>query len=161
MQMRLGKRTDYAVRAVLSLARTWQPGQPLRKARQIAAEMAIPEKYLPQVLAALVRGGLVESVTGPDGGYRLSASPDRVSLLQVVEAVEGPLESSECVLRGGPCHWEGRCAIHEHWSGAQEAMRDRLRATTFASIVQTDEELESQSEAGTPSDSSTATAPSP
>lgn len=160
MQMRLGKRADYAVRAVLSLARTWRPGQPLRKARQIAGEMGIPEKYLPQLLAALVRAGFVESVTGPEGGYRLVDSPDRVTLLQVIEAVEGPLESTECVLRGGPCHWDDRCAIHEHWSGAQDAMRDHLHATTFASIVHTDEMLETHSD-GSASDSSTATAPLP
>ncbi|HUG75177.1 MAG TPA: Rrf2 family transcriptional regulator, partial [Acidimicrobiia bacterium] len=118
------------------------------------------EKYLPQVLAALVRSGLVESVTGPDGGYRLVDSPARVTLLQVIEAVEGTLESTECVLRGGPCHWEGRCAIHEHWSGAQDAMRDHLHATTFASIVHTDEVLETHSGGGD-SEPSTAIAPSP
>lgn len=159
MQTRLGKRADYAIRAVLSLARTWRPGQPLKKARQIAGEMEIPEKYLPQVLAALVRGGLVESVTGPDGGYRLVDSPAQVTLLRVIEAVEGPLESTECVLRGGPCHWDGRCAIHEHWSGAQDAMRDHLDATTFASIVHTDEKLEARSD-GTAPDSTTTRTPS-
>jgi Rrf2 family protein len=142
MQMSLGRRADYAVRAVLDMAKHWESTE-RRKSREIASEMGIPEKYLPQVLAALVRSGLVVSETGPDGGYRLAADPDSTTLLAVIEAVEGPLASRECVLRGGPCHWDIRCAIHESWSGAQDAMRDRLNETTFGYLVSVDDSLES------------------
>jgi Rrf2 family protein len=141
MQMRLGKRTDYAIRAVLDLARH-ESANGRRKSRQIAETMDIPEKYLPQVLAALVHAGLVDSETGPDGGYRLAVPAGRLSLLQVVEAVEGPITSAECVLRGGPCHWEDRCAVHERWAGAQDAMRRHLDGTTFADLAAADEALE-------------------
>jgi Rrf2 family protein len=141
MHMSLGKRADYAVRAVLDMAKHWESGS-RRKSRHIAAEMGIPAKYLPQVLAALVRAGLVESETGPEGGYRLASDPDGMTLLEVIEAVEGPLESSECVLRGGPCHWDSQCAIHESWTGAQEAMRHQLRQTTFGRLASVDAQLE-------------------
>jgi Rrf2 family protein len=141
MQMSLGKRADYAIRAVLDMAKHWPTGQ-RRKSRDIAAEMGIPAKYLPQVLAALVRGGLIDSGTGPDGGYRLASPPDTLTLLEVVEAVEGPLKSTECVLRGGPCHWDIRCAIHESWAGAQEAMRQRLRESNFGDLARVDSVLE-------------------
>jgi Rrf2 family protein len=89
-----------------------------------------------------VRAGLVESEAGPEGGYRLTSDPGDVSLLAVIEAVEGPLRSEECVLRGGPCHWENSCAIHEPWAGAQDAMRRRLEETTFAELVAADADLE-------------------
>lgn len=141
MQMRLGKRTDYAIRAVLDLSRR-RDANGRRKSRHIAEEMGIPENYLPQVLAALVHAGLVDSETGPDGGYRLAIPPDRLTLLQVIEAVEGPPTSAECVLRGGPCHWEDRCAIHERWAAAQDAMRGHLDDTTFADLAAADEALE-------------------
>ncbi|HSJ28929.1 MAG TPA: Rrf2 family transcriptional regulator [Acidimicrobiia bacterium] len=143
MQMSLGKRADYAVRAVLDMTKHWQGGT-RRKSRLIAQDMDIPAKYLPQVLAALVKAGLVESETGPEGGYRLTSAPERLTLLEVIEAVEGPLESSECVLRGGPCHWDDSCAIHESWSGAQDAMRQRLQETTFGHLLRVDEGLESR-----------------
>jgi Rrf2 family protein len=141
MHLKLGKRADYAIRAVLDLARHWEPDG-RRKSREIAETMDIPTKYLPQLLAMLVRVGLVESESGPDGGYRLASDPTAVSLLAIIEAVEGPLRSDECVLRGGPCHWETRCAIHEPWADAQDAMRRELEETTFADLVAADAKLE-------------------
>lgn len=141
--MSLGRRADYAIRAVLDLARRVQGGR--RKSRDIAEEMAIPVTYLPQVLAALSKEGLVDGVTGPDGGYTLARPAASITLLQVIEAVEGPLESTECVLRGGPCHWEDRCAIHEHWAAAQQAMRHELQAVTFGDLAAVDAAMESLS----------------
>jgi Rrf2 family protein len=141
MHMSLGKRADYAIRAVLDLAHHWHSDD-RRKSRQIAESMDIPTKYLPQLLATLVRAGLVESEAGPDGGYRLVSDPTEVTLLAIIEAVEGPLQSDECVLRGGPCHWESRCAIHEPWAGAQDAMRRQLENTTFSDLVAADAKLE-------------------
>ena len=100
MRLELTKRGDYAVRAMIALA---SDGEGLMSARTIAAEMAIPPRFLPQVMADLVRAGLVEGVTGRSGGYRLSAAPSETSLLTIVEAVEGTSRRETCVLRGGPC----------------------------------------------------------
>lgn len=134
MRMELGRRADYSIRAILDLARSWEtPGR--RKAREIATEMGIPENYIPQVLAALVRTGLVDSEPGPEGGYRLAVDPGKISLLGLIESIDGPIASSECVLRGGVCSWGDRCAIHESWVSAQETLRERLRQTTFADLA--------------------------
>jgi Rrf2 family protein len=141
MRIELGRKGDYAVRAALHLARHNEDGR--RKTREIAADMDIPEKYLPQVLGELVRAGLVASVAGPDGGYELVRTPEEVSLLEVVEAAEGPVRSETCVLRGGPCRWDDACAIHFAWSEAQNAFVDRLARTTFALLAETDVGLES------------------
>ena len=143
MRLDLGKRADYAIRAVLGLARHIDANS-LIKSRDIAAEMDIPAKYLPQVLATLVRTGLVESEPGPDGGYRLTQAPEEVTLLDVIEGVEGPLRSAECILRGGPCHWETACAVHEPWVQAKEAMCSSLASTTFGDLVAADATLESR-----------------
>ncbi|MEX0825750.1 MAG: Rrf2 family transcriptional regulator [Acidimicrobiia bacterium] len=140
MQLKLGKRADYAIRAVLSLARHVEANS-LTKSRDIAAEMDIPAKYLPQVLATLVRAGLVNSVPGPDGGYRLTKAPEEVTLLDVIEGVEGPLRSAECILRGGPCHWETACALHEPWAKAKEAMLTNLASTNFGDLAAADSTL--------------------
>lgn len=134
MKMELGRRTDYSIRAVLHLARNWGgPGR--QKARAIAVGMGIPEKYLPQVLAALVRTGLVESVPGPEGGYRLAVDPGDITLLALIEAVDGPISSEECILRGGGCARVDRCAVHDTWAEAQQAMRGRLADTRFDDLA--------------------------
>jgi Rrf2 family protein len=134
MQIMLGKRGDYAVRAVLDLAQHHHQG--LRKAREIAVTMRIPAGYLPQILASLVRAGLLEATAGRDGGYRLARSPQAISMLEVVEAAEGPLNVvRSCVLRDIPCGQGGYCAAHETWSGAQEAMARKLNATSFRQLA--------------------------
>lgn len=141
MRLELGRRADYAIRAAVDLARHEVAGT-RRKARAIAAEMDIPATYVPQILAELVRAGLVVSVAGRDGGYRLGRSASTISLLEVVEAVDGEVMSTVCVLRGGPCRWDDICAVHVPWAQAQNAMLDSLDATTLADLVDIDQQLE-------------------
>lgn len=129
MRLELTKRGDYAVRAMIALART---GDGLLSVRAIADEMAIPPRFLPQVMADLVRGDLVESVTGRSGGYRLSAAAADISLLRIVEAAEGTSRRETCVLRGGPCGRDGRCSVHEAFRAAEEAMIGALDSVSLA-----------------------------
>lgn len=139
MQVSLGRRGDYAVRAVLALARSYGRGR--RKAREIAETMAIPERFLPQILAPFVRQGLLTAVAGPDGGYELARPPAEVTLLEVVETAEGTIGSDHCVLRGGPCDWEHACPVHEPWRRAQDALAGELARTTFEELARNDEAL--------------------
>lgn len=148
MNLTLGKRADYSVRAVLYLAR--HAGNGRCKAREIAEDMQISENYLPQILSNLVRHGVVTSSAGPEGGYALARPADEVTMLEVVEAAEGSIRSRECVLRGGPCRWEGHCAVHEPWSRAQEALIAQLSTTTFAEIAALDEAFEQAEDADLP-----------
>lgn len=139
MRVALGRKGDYAVRAVLDLAR--HQGQGRRKAREIAEDMDIPARYLPQILAALVRSKFLIAVAGPEGGYALAREPAKISLLEVVEAAEGPIALDRCVLRGGSCDWTGACPLHATWSHAQAALSAELRATTFEELARVDAEL--------------------
>ncbi len=141
MRLELGRRTDYAVRAVVDLARHHEPGE-RRKAREIADEMDIPRSYIAQILAELVRVGIVASVAGPDGGYSLSREPGEISLLDVIVAVDGELASTSCVLRGGPCRWDDVCAVHVPWFRAQAALRGELQQATFQDVAEIDAALE-------------------
>jgi Rrf2 family protein len=143
VELTLGKRADYTVRAVLDLARHHDDAE-RRKAGRIAEEMAIPASYLPALLAELVRAGVVTSTAGPAGGYRLARAPGEVSLLEVIEVADGPIGSRECVLRGGPCRWEDACAVHAPWARAQEALRSSLAATSFAELAVIDRALGSR-----------------
>lgn len=141
MQLTLGSKGSYAVRAALDLALFHEAGR--RKAREIALAMSIPEKYLPQVLGDLLKAELVTSVAGPKGGYSLARPPADISLLEVVEASEGPVRNEVCLLIGGPCRWEEPCAVHAAWAAAQDSLKAELTSTSLADLVRAEESLRS------------------
>ncbi len=155
MQVTLGRRGDYAVRAMVDLARHHGAGR--RKTREIAEAMDIPQRYLTQILASLVRDGLLAAVAGPDGGYSLARPPAEVTLLEVVEAAEGPIALDQCVLRGGPCDWEDACPLHAAWARAQGALVGELAGTTFAELAAADAALQAGTYRGEPADHSAPT----
>lgn len=139
MQVVLGRKGDYSVRAMLYLAR--HAGEGRKKTREIASAMEIPGRYAPQILADLVAAGLLTATAGPDGGYELDRPSRVISLLEVVEAAEGPIRLERCVLRGGSCDWSNVCPVHEAWSRAQEGLVTELAATSFSDLVQIDEQI--------------------
>ncbi len=100
--------------------------------------MALPLRYTPQILSMLGRAGFAEARAGRDGGYRLSRPPADITLLEVVEAAEGPIRSDRCTLRGGPCQWDNVCPVHGAWIAAGRALRDSLAATSLAEIARED-----------------------
>jgi len=133
MQITLTRRGDYGIRAVLDLARHEGAGR--RKKREIAAAMEIPSGFLSQILATLVRADLVRAAAGPDGGYVLARPAAAISLLDVVEAVEGPVALRRCLLRGIPCASDEPCAVHDAWARAQDATTGVLGATSFDALA--------------------------
>lgn len=136
MDLGLTRTGDYAVRAAIALARAH--GNGYRKIREVADDMALPLRYTPQILGMLARAGLAEAKAGRDGGYRLSRVPSEISLLEVVEAAEGPLQSGRCTLRGGPCQWDNACPVHSAWVSAGKALRGSLAAVSLAEIARQD-----------------------
>lgn len=133
MRLELTKRGDYAIRSVVALA-VIDEGTRL-SVRQLADAQAIPVRFLPQVMADLGRAGLVEAVAGRSGGYRLARPASEVTLLDVVEAVEGDVRRRACVLRGGACGVDGVCAVHTVFSDAQDDLLARLARATIASVA--------------------------
>ena len=132
MRMELTKRADYAVRAMLALARA-RDGE-LLSVRRIAAEMSIPVRFLPQVMSDLTGAGLVRASTGRSGGYVLARPPSVVSLLDVIEAVEGDSRRRTCVLRAGPCGADGHCDVHDVFFAAQDAMLRTLAEARLSAL---------------------------
>jgi Rrf2 family protein len=87
--------------------------------------------FVPQVITPLVRAGWVRSDPGPTGGYRLVIDPSELSILEVIEAIEGPTESGRCVLADRPCSEAGQCALHEPWTRARAGLLRELDRTTI------------------------------
>jgi len=132
VKLELTKRGDYAVRAMIALGGADPAGW--LSAAAIASQMQIPARFLPQVMADLARARLVLSREGRSGGYRLARAAERISILEVIEAVEGDGRRRSCVMRGAPCGLDGWCIAHPAFAGAQDAFLERLAATTLASL---------------------------
>ena len=134
----LTRRGDYTIRAVLALARS----EERQKAREIAAEMDIPLNYPPSDSGHARPASDAHLRCRAYGGYRLSRSPADVSLLEVVELAEGPIEARACALLGGPCDWEQVCPLHETWDQSTRLLRQHLAGTDFAELAAIDELIE-------------------
>lgn len=132
MRFELTRRGDYAVRAMVVLAR---PAAGQLTGASLATATGIPPSYVPQIMGDLVRAGLVANRRGRRGGYTLARPPDAVNLLEVVEAAEGDGRRTTCVLRGGPCHSGGGCDVHDAFFRAQEAAFGALAGVSLADAV--------------------------
>ena len=121
--MKISARCKYALQAVLEMSKA--PAGTVLKVADIAAKPHIPAEYLVQVLILLKTAGIVESIRGKMGGYRLSRSPARITVADVVEAVEGTGQPAEGI--GG--------AVLEVLSRADEASKSVLDETTFADLL--------------------------
>lgn len=135
MRLELTKRADYAIRAVVALAAA-APDERL-SVRRIAADRSIPVRFLPQVMTDLVAAAIVEATPGRTGGYRLARAAGAISVLEVVEAVEGDSRRRTCILRGGACALDGVCDVHHVFAAAQEALIRQLGGATIASLTPT------------------------
>jgi Rrf2 family protein len=126
--MQITRQADYAVRAVLYLA---QLGEEQRAATsQIAEDQQIPPSFLAKIVSQLSVAGLLQTSRGARGGVSLARSPEEISLLEVVEAIDGPILLNECV-GNGACNFGDDCPMKPIWCDAQSELVERLRNTTF------------------------------
>jgi Rrf2 family iron-sulfur cluster assembly transcriptional regulator len=132
MRLDLTKRSDYAIRAMLALTRA---GNGLLSSRKIAEEMKIPPRFLPQIMGDLTRAGLVDAHPGRAGGYRLARPASTVTLLTVIEAVEGDPHRQICVMRGTACGVDGECGVHGVFYAAESAILEKLGSATLQGII--------------------------
>ena len=105
------------------------------KAVDIAQAIGSSTGFVTQVLNPLVRQGWVVSEPGPTGGYSLENPLDSISVLDVIEAVEGPTSTEDCVLSDVPCNSKSVCALHFAWSKARTNLLDELEATSVAEAI--------------------------
>ncbi len=127
--MQITRQADYAIRAVLYLA---QLGPNQRAATStVAQEKHIPPSFLAKIISQLSIAGLLHTSRGARGGVSLARDPKDISLLDVVEAIDGPILLNECVSDSGACDFEEECPLHPIWQEAQAQLVERLRNTHF------------------------------
>jgi Rrf2 family protein len=132
--MQLTRAADYAVRVMVHLA-----GLPPRSRvsrSQLSAAAECPEQFLSKVLQNLTRAGLVISHRGNTGGFELEESQRSATILQVVEAIEGPIRLNLCLTSDHGCSLQNWCPAHPVWANAQEAMVAVLGGSTISQLAE-------------------------
>jgi Rrf2 family protein len=133
--MQLTRQADYAVRAVLHLAQMKNGDRTSTGA--VAKEQRIPPSFLAKIVSQLSITGLVHTSRGARGGITLARDPKEITLLEVVEAIDGPIQLNECVGDNGVCTFDNDCPIRSVWCEAQDELVARLRKTDFAQLLTT------------------------
>lgn len=142
MRLEITRKADIAVRAILELARIGER----TKASALAERIESSSGFLTQALTPLVGLGIIASEPGPTGGYSIRADLNDVSLKEVIEAIEGPTDSGQCVLEVRACSSTQPCVMHEPWSRARTQMLKELENTSLASLLKnTDRNVENTS----------------
>jgi Rrf2 family protein len=137
--MQITRQADYAVRAVLYLA---QLGPDRRAATsQIAQEQQIPPSFLAKIVSQLSVAGLLQTSRGARGGVSLAKAADEISLLDVVEAIDGPIMLNECVTDNGACSFGDDCPMKPIWCETQSELVSRLKGTMFSQFVKENGQL--------------------
>ena len=130
--LRVTKLTDYATLVLTVLAA--RPADVL-SAPELAEQAGLEAPTVAKVLKPLAQAGLVEGFRGANGGYRLARAAEAISLVEIVEAMEGPLGMTECSLHDGHCGLETSCGVRANWRRINDVVADALRAITLAEMV--------------------------
>lgn len=131
--MRLTRAGEYAVRCVLYLAR--QGKGVLVSRQEVATRADVPTHFLAKIAQQLARSGIIAITQGAAGGYRLLHEPQEITLLAVIEAIIGEISLNDCVARPESCASSPICTVHRVWNRAAAQLRETLRETTFADLL--------------------------
>jgi FeS assembly SUF system regulator len=131
--LRLSKLTDYAVVLMGEMAR--RPGA-ITTAAELTARTGLPAPTVQKLLKLLARDGLMASVRGAAGGYRLARAADGISVAEIISAVDGPIALTDCVGGGdGSCGVEDLCPMRGNWDKVNRAVQAALQSVTLADMA--------------------------
>jgi Rrf2 family protein len=132
--MRLNQATDYAFRSVLYLSLL--PRGQVVEAKLIAEEENIPMRFLLKIMRLLTRAGFVESYRGINGGYALARPPEEITLRDVIEAIEGPIQINRCLISPEECNkkFSSRCPIHAALFSVQQVLAEEFGRYDFGTL---------------------------
>ena len=130
--LKLGKLADYGTMIVTVLA-----GAPerLHSAQELAARTHVAAPTVAKLLKLLTKGGLVESLRGARGGYKLARSASDITVADVIAAIDGPIGLTECSVHKGDCAVESTCGVRGNWRLINSAIHEALRSVTLAEMA--------------------------
>jgi Rrf2 family protein len=130
--MLITRETDYAVRCVIYLA---QKRAQRTIVDEIALQMHIPKHYLAKILQRLVREGIVESIRGIKGGYRLLRTPKEITLLDIIGTIQGSVPVNTCAIDKRRCQMSSLCSVHPVWVDIRKEIEARLKKETIEKLL--------------------------
>lgn len=131
--MQITRQADYATRAILYLARA---GREERiSTSRVAKEQRIPPSFLAKIISQLSVAGLLHTSRGAHGGITLARDPGEITLLEVIEAIDGPIQLNMCIEQKGSCMFEENCPLQPVWCNAQDELVTKLISTNFAQLA--------------------------
>jgi Rrf2 family protein len=139
--MKFSSRAIYGLRAMLALARVHGQGSTLLK--DIVEREGLPGTYLEQLMVPLRKAGIVQGVRGAKGGYTLARSPAEIPVLEILEALEGPLNLAECPGGSGCCRKPEVCALQELWAEGTRALNGIYQGISLATLLERQQTKES------------------
>jgi Rrf2 family protein len=131
--MQITRQADYAVRAVLYLAEQDENGR--APTSRIAQEMRIPPSFLATIVSQLSVAGVVQTSRGARGGVSLAREPKDITLLEVIEAIDGPITLNECVPDRSACVFGDGCPVHDIWCDTQAKLVEQLGKSDFGALL--------------------------
>jgi Rrf2 family protein len=132
--MQITRQADYAVRAMVYLAQL-QSDEHAATGR-IAKEKSIPPSFLAKIVSQLSVAGLLQTSRGANGGVRLAKPANEISLLDVIEAIDGPIILNDCVAETTSCTYDDSCPLKPVWCDAQKMLVDHLSKANFAQFAE-------------------------
>lgn len=139
--MQITRQADYALRAMLYLSKEYDNKEsPRASTSKIAEEKEIPSSFLAKIISQLSIAGLIQTSRGAKGGVRLARKPEDISLLDVVEAIDGPITLNECVDDPSVCSFGDSCPIHHIFCEAKTQLVRKLRESTFDKLLEMEKE---------------------
>ena len=130
--MQITRETDYAIRCVLYLS--GKRGS-VTMVDEISRKTAVPKSFLAKILQKLSRAGIVRSHRGVKGGFEISREPREISLLDVIEAVQGPVAMNACALDESVCSLSSSCSVHPVWVEVRGEVEKILRKKNFSHFI--------------------------
>lgn len=132
---KISRKTEYAIRGMIHLAR--QPAGDFIMLRDIGKATQTSPVFLAKIFQALGSAGLVVSSRGAvGGGFRLARKPERISLKEILEAVEGPIQVNECIVDAGSCGFSRKCSAHTAWQRVKGIVDSTLDDITLKEIAE-------------------------
>ena len=128
--MQITRQADYALRAIIFLSRL--DGAQKASTYLIAQEQKIPPSFLAKIVSQLSIAGLIQTSRGARGGVALAKPPEQISVLDVIEAIDGPILLNDCGGSREVCPFGESCPLFHIWCGAREELVGRLSSATFA-----------------------------
>ena len=131
--MKISTKGRYGLRILLDLA--LNDSEKPRMIRDISESQHISEKYISRLIIELRKAGMVKSIRGSKGGYRISREPKEITLLDVVEVMEGPVSIVDCVSARDCCPRIASCVTREIWTELNNQIREALQKITLQEII--------------------------